>query len=76
MLEQQRLEQLVYAEGVTLDGLDLLRRGELEGQSVVGVYERVAQVVVLVGELYGRRVEDDALLYAVALCKAAGGDVA
>ena len=62
VLEQQRLEQLVYAEGVALDGLDLLRRGELEGQGVVGVYERVAQVVVLVGELYGRRIED-CLLY-------------
>ena len=76
VLEQQRLEQLVYEEGVALDGLYLLRRGELESQGVVGVYERVAQLVVLVGELYGRRVKGDALLDAVALREAAGGDVA
>src|SRR5699024_1915384 len=48
----------------------------LQGQGVVGVYERVAQRVVLVGKLDGGRVEDDALRHAVALGKAARGDVA
>ena len=40
------------------------------------VHQRVAEVVVLVGQLEGRLVEHDAFLHAVALGKGAGGNVA
>ncbi len=59
-----------------LDGVDLLGGGQLQGQGVVAVQQGIAQLVVLIGELDGGRVKDDALLHAVALGEGAGGDVA
>ena len=43
---------------------------------MVSVHQRVAQIVVLVGELDGRLVEHDAFLNAEALCEGTGGNVA
>ena len=43
---------------------------------MIAVHEGIAQVVILVGELDGGRVEHDALLHAEALGEGAGGDVA
>ena len=42
---------------------------------MVSVHQRVAQIIVLVGELDGRLVEYDAFLNAEALCKGTGGNV-
>ena len=70
------LEEVVDLEGVALDGFDFLFRGQLQGQGVVLVQQGVPQIVVFIGELDGGRVEDDALLHAVALGEGPGGDVA
>ena len=43
---------------------------------MIAVDERVVQLVVLIGELDGRLVENDALLNAVALCKGACRNIA
>ena len=62
-------------ESVLFDGLNLILGGELQGQRMILIDQGIAQVVILIGEFDGRRVEDDAFLYAVALGEGAGGDV-
>ena len=69
-------EYRIYGEGVALDGLYLALCGESERKRVIAVDERVVQVVVLIGELDGRLVENDAFLNAVALCKGACRNIA
>ena len=73
---QEALEQGVDAEGVVLDEVDLLPGSHLQGHSMVSVHQRVAQVVVLVGELDGGIIKDDALFHAKTLGEGTGGDVA
>ena len=73
---EKRLEHVVDLERHGLDRVDLGRRGELQRQRVVGVHQRIAQIVVFIAELDGGLLEDDALLDAEALGEAAGGDVA
>ena len=70
------LHDLVYLERHGLDGLDLLAGRSLERYSVVSVHQRIAEVVVLVGELDGRLVEHDTFLNAEALGEGTGGNVA
>ena len=43
---------------------------------MVAVEQGIAQLVILIRKLYGRRVKNDALLHAVALGEGAGGNVA
>ena len=62
-------------EGILFDGLDLFLCGELQGQRVILVDQGIAQVIVLIGEFDGRRVETDAFLYTVTLGERAGRDV-
>ena len=70
------LHNLVYLEGHCLDGLDLLTGSSLQCDRVVSVHERVAKLIVFVGELDGRLVEYDALCHAETLRKGTGGNVA
>ena len=75
-LAPEGLQDLVDAEGVLLDEVDLLPGSQLQGQSVILVQQRIVQVVVLIGELDGGLVEHNAFLHAVAGGKVTGGDVA
>lgn len=70
------LHNLVYLEGHCLDGLDLLTGSSFQCNRVVSVHERVAKLIVFVGELDGRLVEYDALFHAETLRKGTGGNVA
>ena len=75
-LGPERLQHLVDSEGIVLDGLDLLCRGQFQCQRVIGVQQRIAQRVILIGKLDGGLIEHDALLHAVALGEGTGGDIA
>ena len=70
------LENVVDGKGVLLDGLDLLRCGQLQRQGVIAVQQGISQFVVLVGELDGGSVEYDALLHTVPLGEGPGREVA
>ena len=75
-LFHKALQQVIHLESVLFDGLDLLRCGQLQRQGVIAVHEGIAQVVILVGELDGGLLKDDAFLHPVVLGKMAGRDVA
>ena len=65
--QEEFLQGLVDLEGQTNDGVDLRLGRQFQGLGMVGIDEGVAQVIVLIGELDGGLLKDDAFLHPVVL---------
>ena len=71
-IQQDLLQHFVDLEGVLGDGVDLFLGGQIQGQGVVVVDERIMQIVVLVAELQDRGLEGSTLGHAHAQAEVAG----